>query len=207
MKLIVGLGNPGNKYRDTRHNIGFAFIEVFAKSIKIDTDQTDVVFSPNAKLKSDVVETITKGEKLVLAEPQTFMNLSGESVSSLIDYYKAKPTDLIVIADDIDVPVGVTKIRLSGSSAGHKGIQSIIDHTETDQFVRIRIGVGRPDNQTGEPGIDVSDYVLSAISTKEQELLTDIIKELVALLSSHVGIDAKPIEAVSIRSKFLDKNS
>lgn len=156
MKCIVGLGNPGKKYSQTRHNVGFMVIDA-------------LVGRHNWNLKNDkfngqsVVETV-EGEKIVLLKPQTYMNLSGESVRPLLDFYQIEPENMLVIYDDLDLPAGKIRLRQKGGHGGHNGIRSIIDHTGTKEFKRLRIGIGRPGT-----AMPVVDYVLKPFSKEQQE--------------------------------------
>ena len=150
MRLIVGLGNPGKKYEKTRHNIGFRVADAITQKIK---DQA-------------------MSEKMVIAKPQSFMNLSGPEVLKKMNFYRLKPKDLIVIYDDIDLPFGKIRIRHKGSSGGHKGVQSIIDALKAEDFTRVRIGVGRPPEN-----VPAERYVLEKFSQKEEEALPKIIDE------------------------------
>lgn len=164
MKLIVGLGNPGKQYEETRHNIGFKVIDELSERLNIPLDQS--------KHKGLYGIGHVKGEKVILLKPLTYMNLSGESVRPLMDYYEIDIEDLIVIYDDLDIPVGRIRLRQKGSAGGHNGIKSIIAHIGTQEFNRIRVGVNRPSN-----GQSVSDYVLSRFTKEEQEVLGGIIKK------------------------------
>lgn len=148
MKIIAGLGNPGAKYAGTRHNVGFSVIDEFAErhNIKIET----------SKHKALIGKGVVAGERVILAMPQTFMNLSGESIRAIMDFYKCTPEDLIVVYDDIDLEAGRLRIRQKGSAGGHNGMKNIILHTGSQDFARVRVGVGKkPDN------MDLADYVLS----------------------------------------------
>ena len=135
MKLIVGLGNPGTKYAGTRHNVGFSVIVGLADKYNIELSEK--------KHKAIYGRGMIEGEKVILAMPQTFMNLSGESVRELVDYYKCDPSDVIVAYDDIDLAVGKLRIREKGSAGGHNGMKNIISHLGTQEFVRVRVGIGR----------------------------------------------------------------
>jgi PTH1 family peptidyl-tRNA hydrolase len=163
MKLIVGLGNPGTPYKQTRHNIGFEVIDELAKRFQADLNQT--------KFKGVYTVIHKNGEKLILLKPLTYMNLSGESVKPIMDYYDIPMEDLLVIYDDMDLPVGKIRLRQKGSAGGHNGIKSIIAHTGTQNFNRIRIGIDRP-----QTGMAVPDYVLSKFRKEEWDLLSDVIK-------------------------------
>ena len=164
MKIIVGLGNPGAKYAGTRHNVGFAVLDELAErhNIRIDT----------AKHKALIGKGIIDGEKVILAMPQTFMNLSGESVRAIMDFYKCTVEDLIVVYDDIDLDVGKLRIRQKGSAGGHNGMKNIIQHVGSQEFVRIRVGVGKkPDH------MDLADYVLSRFGAEEQKIMDEAFGE------------------------------
>lgn len=148
MKLVVGLGNPGVKYAGTRHNMGFSAVVELADRYNIRIDR--------AECKALTGRLILDGEKVLLAMPQTYMNLSGESVQQLLHYYKCEPKDLIVIYDDIDLDVGTVRIREKGSAGGHNGMKNIIQMIGTEEFDRIKIGVGKKPE-----GWDLADHVLS----------------------------------------------
>lgn len=167
--LIVGLGNPGTKYGNTRHNIGFMAVDSLAEANSINLSR--YVFKRELN-KKDFESLWGKGsindKEIVLLKPQTYMNLSGEAVKLLADYFRIEPKDILVIYDDIDLELGSIRIRLSGGSGGHRGMQSIIEHLGTNDFPRIRLGIGRP-NEQGQG--DVADYVLSSFDTEEKDLL------------------------------------
>ena len=147
MKLFVGLGNPGSKYERTRHNAGFMVIDALSKEWNIElTDEK--------KFKGQIGRGVVKGEKVILLKPTTFMNLSGESVRAVMDFYDIDIEDLVVIYDDLDLPHGKIRLRLKGSAGGHNGIKSLIAHVKTQEFKRIRVGIDR------HPKIPVVDYVL-----------------------------------------------
>lgn len=152
MHLIVGLGNPGKEYEKTRHNLGFMAVQSLAGSFGIDK------FKNKSELKAEIAETLFNGGKIVLSRPQTFMNLSGEAVKELMRYYRIEPAHLIVIHDDLDLDKGTIRIRMGGGSAGHRGVESIIKSIASKDFIRIRIGIGRPAVQNEAA---VTNYVLS----------------------------------------------
>lgn len=154
MKLIVGLGNPGNQYEHTRHNMGFDVLDMFANSLGIDIDKKD--------FKSLYIKTKYLGEDLFLVKPQTYMNLSGDSVSLFVNYFKINLKDIIVVHDDMDIPVGQIKLKKNGSSAGHNGLKSIINSLNSEDFKRIKVGIGKP-------LINSIDFVLSK-PTKDESL-------------------------------------
>lgn len=160
MKIIAGLGNPGAKYQGTRHNVGFSVIyEISDKyNIKIDT----------ARHKAMIGKGIIEGEKVILAMPQTYMNLSGEAIRELAGYYKCDSEDIIVIYDDISLDVGRLRIRGKGSAGGHNGIKSIISCLGTDTFPRIKVGVGEK-----PPRMDLADYVLGRFNKEEAPVIRE----------------------------------
>ena len=169
VRLIVGLGNPGAKYAGNRHNIGFMCVDRFAHDNSLSFTRS----SSHAK----IVEGRIAGHDIVLAKPQTFMNNSGVSVGGLVRKFKVKFENLIVIHDDLDLPSGRIRIRLGGSSAGHKGINSIVEHIGNQEFIRVRIGIGRPNGQeTAQNSEDeVISHVLSDFSTEENEIIRQVI--------------------------------
>lgn len=161
MYLIAGLGNPGVEYAATRHNIGFDMITYLCDKYGISLR--------GREHKALVGKGIIEGQKVILAQPQTYMNLSGESVRALMDYYKLDTEELIVIYDDISLPVGQIRVRPKGSSGGHNGIKNIIEHLGTQEFARIKIGVGsKPE------GRDLVKHVLGRFSREEDGMFRDI---------------------------------
>lgn len=163
MYIIIGLGNPSREYQATRHNIGFDAITRISDDYRISLDFK--------KHKAICGKGMIGGERVVLAQPQTYMNLSGESVRELIDYYKLSNKDIIVIYDDISLDVGQLRLRKKGSAGGHNGIKNIISHLGTDEFMRIKVGVGdKPKNW------DLADYVLSRFPKEEEEIVRDSLK-------------------------------
>ncbi len=164
MYMIAGLGNPTKEYDRTRHNVGFAVIDELADRYGIDVSER--------KHRALCGRGAIEGQKVLLAKPQTFMNLSGESLRALTDYYKVLPEELIVIYDDISLPPGQLRIRLKGSAGGHNGIKNIIAHLGTQEFPRIKVGVGEK-----PPRMDLKDYVLSRFSKGEQELMDAAFRE------------------------------
>lgn len=161
MFLIVGLGNPGKKYEDTRHNVGF-------KTIDYLSDRWDIPVK-KIKFRALIGEGIVGGEKVILAKPSTFMNLSGESVGEIARYYDLAPQNIIVVQDDVALPVGRLRIRPSGSDGGHNGIKSILYHLESDKFLRLKIGVGGAAQ-------DMVSHVLGTFSKEDGIRVTDCIK-------------------------------
>lgn len=161
MKLIVGLGNPGKKYEGTRHNMGFMAVDLFSDISKIDVDKE--VFS-GLLGRGKVFD-----EDVLLFKPTTFMNLSGTAVSQVVHYFKIEKEDIIVVYDDMAIAPGNIRLRLNGSSGGHKGMQNIIDQLGTSDIKRIRIGIG-------EPTYDTVDFVLSKPLKEEKELIDGAIE-------------------------------
>jgi PTH1 family peptidyl-tRNA hydrolase len=172
MKLIIGLGNPGQGYSNNRHNIGFMCLKYFAKEHKIDFDKKQA----DARIGRSKIE----GIDVVLAKPQTYMNLSGKSVNRLMYKFKLKPEDIIVIHDDMDLPLGKVRIRSGGSSGGHNGINSIIAEIGTREFIRVKIGIGRPGKEEDDRSYDrdIVDYVLSNFSHDEKKQLEPSIEKV-----------------------------
>lgn len=159
MKLIVGLGNPGDNYLNTRHNVGFSAIDKLC-------ELNQLALSFNSRFKSLINSIYINQNKVILCKPQTFMNLSGLAVRSISDYYKILVQDIIIIHDDIDIPMGKIKIKQSGSSAGHNGIKNIIQELNSQNFIRIKIGIGKKSSDQ-----ELSNYVLSQFSIQEKSLI------------------------------------
>jgi PTH1 family peptidyl-tRNA hydrolase len=171
MKLIVGLGNPGFLYSRNRHNIGFMCVSHLAKARKIDFDRKQ----GHARTG---IGNIGR-HKVVVARPQTYMNASGEAVEALLKRLNVTPADLIVIHDDLDLPVGKIRLRLGGSSGGHKGINSIMAHIGTQDFYRLRVGIGRPEADNIPAKEDtVIDYVLSNFTAEEKKIIDETIPQV-----------------------------
>ena len=171
--LIIGLGNPGTKYKNTRHNIGFMAVDYLsgANSIKCS----------NLDFNSQWGRGIICEREVILAKPQTFMNLSGKAVKALSGFFHKKSEDIIVIYDDIDLDLGAIRIRAKGSSGGHRGIESIIEQLGTKNFPRIRLGIGRPRDERQEARgkrseVDVAEYVLSPFSKEEKATLKQVLE-------------------------------
>ena len=157
MYIIVGLGNPGKEYAHTRHNVGFDTLDVLADKWNIDISVR--------KHKALIGQGMIEGQKVILAKPQTYMNLSGESVRELLDFYKVDETsELIIIYDDISLAPGQLRIRMKGSAGGHNGIKSIISHLGGQEFLRIKVGVGEKPK-----GYDLADYVLGHFTKEEKD--------------------------------------
>ena len=179
MYIIAGLGNPGREYEGSRHNVGFMTLDALADRYHIDVR--------DKAHKALIGKGVMEGNRVILLKPQTYMNLSGESVRSVLDYYKAEPEDFIVIYDDISLEPGQLRIRKKGSAGGHNGIKNIIAHLGTQEFKRIRIGVGEK-----PPRMDLADYVLGHFPKEEKEAMEQAFKDgasaAVAVMTE--GIDA-----------------
>ncbi|MCI8580817.1 MAG: aminoacyl-tRNA hydrolase [Dorea sp.] len=161
MFLIVGLGNPTLQYEGTRHNVGFDVIDLLADKYNITVE--------TRKGRAYIGKGMMEGKKVILAKPQTYMNLSGESVRSLVDYYKIdEESELLIVYDDVSLGVGQLRIRKKGSAGGHNGIKNIISHLDTNVFMRIKIGVGEKPKK-----YDLADYVLSRFSKVEREQMEE----------------------------------
>jgi peptidyl-tRNA hydrolase, PTH1 family len=177
MKLIVGLGNPGEKYEATRHNLGFVILDHFLKNLE-PVDGKD--FREEKKFKSDIVEFEWEEEgRVILAKPRTYMNNSGMAVSLLSSFYKFDPADIWVVYDELDLPLGTMKIRMGGSAAGHKGVESIIEALGNDKFWRFRMGIGvsrQHDEMAKHNMRGVDDFVLGEFDHGEVGKVKDIIK-------------------------------
>lgn len=167
MKMVVGLGNPGKKYQATKHNIGFITLDELAYQQKISFNQS--------KFEADIAEGRFNNEKVLFVKPQTYMNDSGRSVRPLMDYYNVDAADLLVIYDDLDLPVGKVRLRQKGSAGGHNGIKSIIQHIGTQDFNRIRIGIDRP-----FPKQTVVQHVLSPFAKNVYDDMLDAVKRSAA---------------------------
>lgn len=172
IKLIVGLGNPGEAYSSSRHNIGFNCLKYFANKQAIRFDKK--------RCRARIGSGRVADNEVVLAKPQTFMNQSGRSVGPLMRKFRVSPDDLIVIHDDLDLPAGKIRIRPGGSSAGHKGIASIMAHLGGRDFIRIRVGIGRPPTNEAATASedDIIDYVLSPFSAEEEQTVARVIPQV-----------------------------
>lgn len=159
MKLIAGLGNPGRRYAGSRHNVGFLVVAELARRWQVGEARYE------RKFEGLLGQAQRAGERVLLLQPQTYMNLSGWSVSVAWRYYKLAPADLLVVVDDLDLPVGQIRLRAGGSSGGHKGMTDVIRHVGTDEFSRLRIGIGKVD-----PAATV-EYVLSRFEPREREVI------------------------------------
>lgn len=177
MKLIVGLGNPGDKYAQTRHNLGFMVVKEVAKRMG------GGAWGVEGKFKAEVLQIIYEQQaihhELILAKPLTFMNNSGMAVTLLVNYFKIKPENIIIIHDDLDLPLGKIKVRLGGAAAGHHGVESVINSLGTDKFIRIRLGIGNLQSLSGEHkhrSFNAEHFVLEPFLAKEMSTVRRMIK-------------------------------
>ena len=173
MKLIIGLGNPGKEYENTRHNTGFMVLDRLSEKLNIEMTQN--------KFKGLYGKSKYKGEDVILLKPQTYMNLSGESVRQVMDFFKINQEDILVIYDDLDMPVGKLRLRQSGSAGGHNGVKSIIAHVGTQSFQRIRVGIDK------HPRIKVVDYVLGRFQKDEQPLIDQGVEDAVKAIETYLN--------------------
>jgi PTH1 family peptidyl-tRNA hydrolase len=180
VKLIVGLGNPGPRYRDTYHNVGFDVLDTLARrhAVAFGSSPADAL---TARVRG-------LGDEVWLAKPLTFVNLSGRAVADLVRFYKIAPPDLLAIVDDVALPTGRLRVRRRGSAGGHNGLKSIIESLGTDEFPRLRVGVGR-----GDPRRDLADHVLSRIPAAERDALVAAVERAADAADTFI---ARGIEAV-----------
>lgn len=175
MKLIVGLGNIGKQYEKTRHNIGFMIVDAFCS-------KHHLTFS-NSKLKADLVKTKLFNEDIIIAKPNTFMNLSGEAVQLIKKFYNIKNEDILIIYDDLDLDVGKIRLRKSGSSGGQNGIKNIINILNTQEIKRVRVGISK------NKFIPTADYVLGKFSEDQKPKIEEAIKTSVSLIEDYITHD------------------
>lgn len=193
MFIIAGLGNPGKQYENTRHNVGFDAIDVLVDEYRIP--------SSGKQHKAMYGKGVIEGQKVILAKPLTYMNLSGEAVRAMVDYYKIDPeTELLVIFDDISLAPGNIRIRKKGSAGGHNGIKSIITHLGTQNFQRIKVGVGeKPKNW------DLADYVLGAFSKDDRKLVDEALERTAK--AAALIVQGEIDEAMNLYNKKLVLNA
>ncbi len=179
MIVIAGLGNPGTKYASTRHNVGFDVMDVLANKFNIKINKI--------KFKALIGEGIWAGEKIVLIKPLTYMNLSGESIRPLVEFYKLKAEELLVVVDDVDIDFGTIRLKKKGSAGTHNGLKSIIFQIGTDQFPRLKIGIGQKPEY-----YDLADFVLSKFSEQERQIIDKAILKAADAIDEFIanGIDS-----------------
>lgn len=200
MKLIAGLGNPGDKHEKQRHNLGFMVIDAFFKDITSSKD----TFRTEKKFEAEIAEInwqTKKGkeEKVILVKPLTFMNGSGDAISKIANFYKIKAEDIWVIHDEIDLPLGAMKIRLGGSSAGHKGVESMIEKLKTEKFWRYRMGIGKQtlkEKLLGKRLKKIDDFVLGEFGEGDRGKLREVIKR---------GVDAAQLALEEGMEKAMNR--
>ena len=173
MKLIVGLGNKGNEYKNTRHNVGFMAIDEYLSKNNLELNKN--------KFDGLYCETKINGEKVIFLEPQKYMNLSGEVIIKYINYFKINITDILIIHDDMDLEIGTYKIRYKGGSGGHNGLRNIEDNLKTNEYKRIRIGISKNN-------IDMIDYVLGKFKSDELIKLDNVIKIMPEIIDDFVKL-------------------
>lgn len=177
--LIVGLGNPGAEYANTRHNAGFLLVERLAARWKCD-------WAVEKKFRAWVAKTERDGKRIFLCRPQTFMNLSGEAVGALMNFYQLQVANLLVAADDADLPVGTVRLRPSGSSGGHHGLDSVEQHVASREFARLKIGIGRKDGLR-----EITGHVLGRFDAAESELIEKVLDRAVRQVETWLGAGIK----------------
>lgn len=175
MKLIVGLGNPGKEYENTRHNIGFIFLDYFADVHKISIDKE--------KYNGLYVQTIINNEKVILLKPLSYMNLSGEVVKKYVDYFKINIDDILIINDDLDMVFGKIRLRPDGSSGGHNGLKNIALHLGTEKFKRLKVGI------SNDKSIDTKDYVLGKFTKEENKIINNLKEEISNIIYDYISTD------------------
>lgn len=186
MKLVVGLGNPGKEYENTRHNIGFSLLDVIAKDKKINFD--------SEKFNAKYAEVNIEGERVILIKPLSYMNLSGIVVKKYMDYFKMSKDDLLVIQDDLDMILGKIKFVYNSSSGGHNGIKNIEEQISTKEYVRLKIGI------SNNKDIDTKDYVLARFSKNDLEILDNTYSKLINVIEDFVKLDKS-----ALMSKYNNK--
>ena len=194
MKLIVGLGNPGKEYTNTRHNIGFRFIDFYLSYSGISDKWCN-------KFDGLYLQTTLFAEKVIFLKPQTYMNLSGNSVRKLMDYYNISIEDILVVSDDLDLMVGNYKLRPSGSSGGHNGLKSIESSIASTSYKRLKIGI------SNDKDMDTKDYVLGTISKSDNLIYEKVFQELCLVLDDYFHLPFSSFSSFSFSSFFLFSSS
>lgn len=172
MKLIIGLGNPGKEYQKTRHNVGFMVLDAIANYLKVEINEN--------KFSGLYCKTTYNNEQIILLKPQKYMNLSGEVVRSFVDYFKIDIENILVISDDLDLPVGKMKLKYKGSCGGHNGLKNIEQHLNTQEYKRIKIGISNDDL------IDTKDYVLGKFSSEDLEIINQTITKIPSVFEDYL---------------------
>ena len=182
MKLIVGLGNPGKEYKNTRHNIGFNAVDYYLQ-------KKNILDKWTKKFDGEYLSTVIDGEKIMFLKPHTFMNLSGLSVKKIVDYFNISIDDILIIADDLDLLLGNFKLRPSGSCGGHNGLRDIEKAIGTTEYKRLKIGIGNSD-------IDTKEYVTSRLSKNDMDIITKLFDELNKVLDDYFKYDFDKLMAL-----------
>ncbi|WP_296255814.1 aminoacyl-tRNA hydrolase [uncultured Ezakiella sp.] len=180
MKIIIGLGNPGRQYEDTRHNAGFMVVDKFAEKHGVDISK--------ARFNALLGEVFVNGEKIVLVKPMTYMNNSGQAVGEVLNFYKPDLEDIIVVVDDIEIELGMLRIRAKNGKGTHNGLKSIFAHLKTDDYAKMKLGVGK-----FKRDMDLADFVLARPSKEDDEVIDDLIDRAVDALDEFT---ASPIDIV-----------
>lgn len=175
MKMIVGLGNPGSEYKNTRHNMGFMFIDSFAESLNVNIDKS--------KFNGLYEKVLIGGEQVILLKPQSYINLSGEVVLKFMDYFKIDIKDILIISDDLDLEFGVYKLKEHGSSGGHNGLKNIEVHLKTNEYKRLKMGI------SNNKMIDTKDYVLGKFSSSDMEIISSLVPVVNNILNDFLTLD------------------
>lgn len=175
MKLIIGLGNPGKEYENTRHNVGFKTIDIILNKYNISLNKN--------KFNADYYQGNINNEKVIILKPLTYMNLSGEAIIQFINYFKIAIKDIIIIYDDMQINLGDIRVRAKGSSGGQNGMNNIIKHLHSNEFARIRIGIGKNDNY------NMKDFVLSKFNKEEEDILNNALKKAADAAISFINND------------------
>lgn len=181
MKLIVGLGNPGKEYENTRHNIGFQMMDRFSEKLGVSITKS--------KFNGLYTETLIDGEKVILLKPQSYINLSGEVIHKFVDFYKISISDILILHDDLDLEIGTYKIKQKGSSGGHNGLKNIELHLGTQEYKRIKIGISNNKN------MDTKDYVLGKLSKEEKEQLEEVEHRVLEILNDYFQVSFSQLMA------------
>ncbi len=179
MKIIAGLGNPGDQYRLTRHNMGFLVVDALA-------DESGIAVQKR-KFEALLGDGRINDQRVLIAKPQTFMNLSGQSVRQVLDFYQKTADDLLVIHDDLDLPFGTVRVKVGGGDGGHKGIRSLIDHLGDANFTRVRLGIGKPPFKE-----DVEHYVLQTFPKADLEQLAEVVRTACDAVREILGPGVRP---------------
>jgi PTH1 family peptidyl-tRNA hydrolase len=177
IRLIVGLGNPGREYETTRHNVGFVWVDELAREQKLG-------FKSESKFHGLTARGQLHGHEVLLLKPQTFMNVSGRSVGTLVQFYKIEPAEMLVVHDELDLPPGVARLKMGGGHGGHNGLKDIIAHLDSRDFWRLRIGIGHPGDRA-----EVANYVLNDPRREERELIDEAMQKAQGI--AHLVIEGK----------------